>query len=121
MGVRVLLAGSLLVIALPAGAGGTLVMRVSPAYSYEPASLTIELSIERDSDNRAVRISAESAAFYRSSEVELDGDRAPRTNVLRYRSLPAGDYEVRSVLIGARGEERAMARQAVTVLGAGGR
>ena len=52
---------------------------------------------------------------------ELDGDRAPRTSVFRYRSVPAGDYEVRSVLLSTRGQERAMVSQTVTVLGAGGR
>jgi hypothetical protein len=83
--------------------------------------VTIQLSIEPDSDNRAIQVIAESGAFYRSSEVELDGDRAPRSSVFWYRSLPAGDYEVRSVLIGPRRQERAMVTQAVTVLGSGGR
>jgi hypothetical protein len=121
MRIRALLGGVLIVIALPAGAGDKLAMRVSPAFSYEPANLTIQLSIEPDSDNRAIRIVAESEGFYRSSEVELDGDRAPRTSVFRYRSVPAGDYDVRSVLVDTRGQERAMVRQTVTVLGGGGR
>jgi hypothetical protein len=98
MKMRALLGGALVMIALPAGASEKLTMRVSPAYSYEPASVTIQLSIEPDSDNRAIQVIAESADFYRSCEVELDGDRAPRTSVFWYRSLPAGDYEVRSVL-----------------------
>ena len=46
---------------------------------------------------------------------------ARRGQVIQYRSLPAGDYEVRSVLFDARGEERAMVTQAVAVLNAGGR
>ena len=121
MRIRALLGGTLLVIALPAGAGDKLAMRVSPAFSYEPANLTIQLSIEPDSDNRAIRVVAESEEFYRGSEVELDADRAPRTSVFRYRSVPAGHYEVRSVLLGPRGQERAMVSQTVTVLGAGGR
>lgn len=64
---------------------------------------------------------AESAEFYRSSDIALDGERAPRINMIWYRSLPAGAYQVRSVLIGTRGEERAMVSQAVTVLSTGGR
>jgi len=121
MRIRALLGGALLVIALPAGAGDKLAMRVSPAFSYEPANLTIRLSIEPDSENRVIRVIAESEEFYRSSEIELDGDHAPRTSVFQYRSVPAGDYEVRSVLLGARGQERGMVNQTVTVLGAGGR
>jgi hypothetical protein len=121
MRIQALLAGALLVLTLPVSARERLTMRVSPAYSHEPASLTIQLSIEPDSGNRVIRVSVESAEFYRSSEVELDGNRAPRTSVFRYRSLPAGDYEVRSVLFGTGGQERGMKSQAVTVVGAGGR
>ena len=121
MRIRALLGGALLVIALPAGAGEKLAMRVTPAYSYEPANLTIQLSIEPDWDNRVVRVIAESAEFYRSSDIALEGDRAARTNVIWYRSLPAGDYEVRSVLLGVSGQERALVSRTVTVLSAGGR
>jgi hypothetical protein len=45
MRTRVLL-GVLLTIALPAGADNKLAMRVSPAVAYEPAMLTIQLSVE---------------------------------------------------------------------------
>jgi hypothetical protein len=107
--------------ALPVGAVDKLAMHVSPAFAYEPASLTIQLSIEPESDNRAVRVVAESADFYRSSEIQLNGERAPRITVFRYRSLPAGAYDVRSILIGTNGKERAMVRKTVTVLGTGGR
>jgi hypothetical protein len=121
MRVRALFGVALLVIVTPAGAGEKLAMRVSPAYSYEPASLTIQLSIEPDAENRLVRVTAESAQFLRSSDLALDGDRAPRTNMIWYRGLPAGDYDVRSLLLGARGEERATVSQALSVLGTGGR
>ena len=118
---RVLLGGVLLAIAVPAGAGEKLAMRVSPAFSYAPATLIVQLSIEPDSDNRVVRVTAESADFYRSSDIALEGDRAPRTNVIQYRSLPAGDYQVRSVLFSADGQERAVVSRAVTVLTTGDR
>lgn len=118
---RSVVAAVLLVLALPAGAGDKLAMRVSPHYAYAPANLTIHVSIEPDLENRAIHVSADSPTFYRSSVVELDGPRAPRTTVFRYRGVPAGRYEVRGVLIGTHGEERAMVRQVVTVLTAGGR
>jgi hypothetical protein len=46
---------------------------------------------------------------------------ARRITVFRYRSLPAGSYDVRSILIGTNGKERATVGQTVTVLGTGGR
>jgi hypothetical protein len=121
MRIWVLFVATLLLVAMPVGAGHKLAMRVSPAYSYEPASLTIQLSIAPDAQNRVIRVITESAEFYRRSDITLDGDRAPRTNVFAYRGLPAGDYEVRSILFGERGQERAMLSQAVTVLSSGDR
>ena len=59
--------------------------------------------IEADQDNRAVEIIAESADFYRSSEIQLEGDKAPRTTNFEFRSLPPGTYEVRALLIGTGG------------------
>lgn len=117
---RAALATLLVTLAWPAGAGDRLTMRISPAYSYAPASLTIQVSVEPDAENRAIHVFADSDVFYRSSVVELDGQRGPRTTVVKYRAMPAGSYEVRSVLIGAGGQERAMARQVVRVLTSAG-
>jgi hypothetical protein len=117
---RTLFAGVVLAMTLPAGAADKLGMRVSPAMVFEPATLRIQLSVEPDADNRALRVVAESVDFYRSSEIQMDGEQAPRSSVVSYRSLPAGDYSVQGVLIGANGRVRAQVRQSVTVVAAGG-
>jgi hypothetical protein len=114
-----ILIGVLLLLTLPCVAGDKLTMHISPAMSFEPAVLSIRLSIEPDADNRALEVVAQSDAYFRSSMVELDGERAPRTSVFEYRSLPAGSYEVRGVLIGSDGEARATVRREVTVVAAG--
>jgi len=72
--------------------------------------------VEADPDNHAVRISAESPDFYRSSEVGLEGEDAPRTTTFEFRGLPTGTYEVRATLLGAGGRQRAIARQQVDVI-----
>ena len=116
----VLLVSVLAMIALPVGAGEVLRMRVSPAYSYEPATLTIQLSVEPHATNRKLLVVAESPELYRSSEVALEGDHAPRTSVVRYRSLPAGSYDVHAALIDVDGRVRASEMRNVTVMGMGG-
>ena len=121
MTIRSLLVGTLLILGGPAGAGDKLTMHVSPAMAYEPATLAIRLSIEPDANNRIVLVVADSGEFYRSSEIQLDGERAPRTSVIWYRSVPAGDYDVQGVLVGADGRTRAMVRRALTVVGSGTR
>lgn len=116
---RTLVLGIWLVMALPTDAGDKMAIYVSPALSYAPSSLTIRLSITPDAENRALFVAAESGEFYRSSQVDLDGARAPKTSIFRYRSLPAGEYQVRSVLIGASGKERAVVARTVTILRSG--
>jgi hypothetical protein len=101
---------------LPAGAGEKLELKVSPAVAFAPANLVVRAMVASDAKNRAIAIVAESDDFYRSSEIQLDGDRAPRTSTIEFRSLPPGTYEVRALLIGAGGEQRAALRQQVNVI-----
>jgi len=94
-------------------------IQVSPAVAFAPANLTIRATVEASPDNRAVIISAESSAFYRSSEVGLDGEQAPRTTQFEFGGLPPGTYEVRATLLDASGQQRGVARQEVDVVTSG--
>lgn len=94
-------------------------LNVSPSVAFAPANLVVRTSIEPDAQNRAVEVQAESSAFYRSSEIELDGDRAPRTNTFELRNLPPGVYEVSATLMGPGEAIRATAHQEVDVTGEG--
>jgi hypothetical protein len=120
MRVRLYLFGILMVMmALPLGAGERLTIKVSPAISFAPANLNVRTMIEADAQNRMVEVVADSANFYRSSELQLEGDKAPRTTTFEFRSLPPGTYEVTVMLIGADGRQRALARQQVNVISSG--
>ena len=120
MKVRAALLGVLTLIAtLPLGAGERLTIKVSPAVAFAPANLIVRAMIVADADNRAVEITAESQDFYRSSTVQLDGDKAARTSNFEFHSLPPGTYEVRANLLGSRGEQRATVRQQVNVIATG--
>jgi hypothetical protein len=65
-----------------------------------------------------VEILAESSDFYRSSEIQLEGDKAARTTMFEFRSLPPGSYEVRATLFGSSGK-RGVVRQQVNVIPSG--
>jgi hypothetical protein len=104
---------------MPLGAGERMTLKVSPAVAFAPANLVVRAFIEVHADNRSVEISAESADFYRSSEIQLDGDKAARTNTFEFRSLPPGNYEVRARLFGPGGQERACVRQQLNVIASG--
>ena len=120
MKLRATLLGILmLTTTLPLGAGERITIKVSPAVSFAPANLIVRTMIVANADNRAVEIIAESTDFYRSSEIQLDGDKAPRTTMFEFRSLPQGTYEVRANLIGAGGQQRAWVRQQINVIAGG--
>ena len=91
---------------LPVGAGERMTMKVSPAVAFAPANLVVRTTVEADADNRSIEIVAESPDFYRSSEIQLEGDKAARTTTFEFRSLPSGTYEVRAKLIGPDGPRR---------------
>ena len=109
----------MLTTTLPLGAGERITIKVSPAVSFAPANLIVRTMIVADADNRAVEIIAESPDFYRSSEIQLEGDKAPRTTMFEFRSLPPGTYEVRANLIGVGGQQRAFVRQQINVIAGG--
>jgi len=103
----------------PAGAGERMFMKVTPAVAFAPANLIVRAVVEADADNRAIAVVAESEDFYRSSEIQLDGDHAPRTSTFEFRSLPPGKYNVRAMLLGRSSEPRVTLQQQVNVMASG--
>jgi hypothetical protein len=92
-------------------------IRVWPALAIEPANLLVQTIVERNADNRLMRIIADSSTYFSSSEIQLEGDRSARVRSVVLRSLPAGDYEVRTEVFGTDGRVRARARATVIVSG----
>jgi len=110
----------MLIGARPLGAGERMTLKVSPAVAFAPANLVVRATITADADNRAVEIVAESNDFYRSSQIQLEGDRAPRTFSIEYPNVPGGSYEITSVLANSTGRERAVVHQTAHVVPPGG-
>jgi hypothetical protein len=108
--IRLWLAALLVASALPAAGGEALVARVTPMAGFAPSDVTIQAFVERDDRNRMLEFVIESGTLYASSAIELDGDRAPVSNAVRFRTLPAGQYEVRITLIGTGGERGQVVR-----------
>jgi hypothetical protein len=117
MKARILLCGMLVLLTVPLGVrtGDRLAMRVSPTVAIAPADLIVRTMIESNAANRSIEIIADSAEFYRSSEVPLDGENAVRTAQFAFRHLPSGLYTVRAVLKGANEEQLAQTRQEINV------
>ena len=108
--------GCLIFVALPVDGGNRLTMRASPAQSFAPSFVRVMVRIEPSAENRWLQVIAESDDFYRSSEIQLDGDRAPATSYLEYPNLPGGDYQIVGVLRDQAGHERSIAREHIRVI-----
>jgi hypothetical protein len=97
------------------GANEKLTVRVTPNISSAPSTVTVRAYVEPHQANRRLRVEADSGSFYRSSEVQLEGDEAPTLTEFRFKSLPGGNYIVSATLIDATGQTT-VARDNVTVL-----
>ena len=93
MTARCLALGMTFIATVVTGAKEPVSIRVSPAFSYAPANLVIQASVEPDGDNRTSRF--------------------------EFRSLPPGEYEITATVIGADGRHRAIAHRQVNVLESG--
>lgn len=97
------------------GASEKLMLRVTPNVSNAPSTVIVMATVAKDADNRWLHIEADSGRFYRSSEVQLDGDRAPLITEIRLNNLPSGDYTVKAVLRNSTGEETVVRRTALVL------
>jgi hypothetical protein len=113
----VVLGMAIMAAAAPLRASDRLALRVSPTVSFAPANLVVRTTIPANEENRSIEVVAESEDFYRSSEMPLEGDRAPRTTSFEFRSLPTGSYQVRAILKGVSGRELASIVTQVNVVG----
>ena len=106
--------------AISASGGEQLRLAVSPAQSFAPSNLNVRARVVPNAENRSLTIIAESEDFYRSSQVQLEGDHAPATITFEFRGVPGGEYLVSAALTDSLGRRRANAEQHVRVIGEGG-
>jgi len=90
-------------------------IEVSPRISSAPAVVRIRAIVTPDAANRALHIVVDSASYYRSSMVFLDGANAAAVTDTTLRNIPGGDYEVTVALVDAAGRARTVDRREVTV------
>lgn len=113
MAIRILTLAILLIGAvLPAGAKSGVTLTVSPQLAMEPGWAHVMVRVERDPENRSLRVTADGPEYYRSSLQQLDGESAPAVRQLKLEGMPSGKYVVRATLTRADGSTQ----EAVQVL-----
>ena len=73
-------------------------IRVHGRFYSAPATVPIVVAVEPRAENRTLVIEADGEEYFRSSAIELDGEKAKRLHNLEFTSLPAGAYILRAVV-----------------------
>lgn len=92
-----------------------LILKVTPNVSSAPSTVTVRAIVAPNADNRWLHIEADSGAFLRSSDIQLDGDKAPLITELSLKNLPGGEYTVLAVLRDSIGTETVQRRTAIVL------
>lgn len=98
-----------------AAATEKLSLRVTPNVSSAPSNVVVQARVARDADNRWLHIEADSGEFFRSSSIQLDGDKAPTVTEVRLANLPSGEYAVSAVLRDSHGDETTVRRTVIVL------
>jgi hypothetical protein len=81
---------------LLAPASAIVEIRVRGHYYAAPATVPVVVAVEPRAGNRTLVIEADGDEYFRSSEIELDGEKEKRLHSIEFRSLPAGAYILRA-------------------------
>lgn len=106
---------SLASLAPVSASSGDIDLRVRPLVGRAPAYVSATIHVSAAADNRLLRVTLDSEGFYRSSDVQLDGDRAPVQHSLVWRDVSAGTYDVIVELYGSNGRKQTVRRQLFVV------
>ena len=74
-------------------------IRSRGVYYSAPATILVTIAVEPDSQNRKLRLEADSPTMFRSSEVDLSGAGDKRLHTIQFRGLPAGYYTLRAEVL----------------------
>ena len=65
-----------------------------PSVAMAPATVQLTLRVAPRKENRLLRVTLDSGAYYRSSDVPLEGAEAAAMHSVRWPGVPSGDYVV---------------------------
>ena len=68
-----------------------------------PGYLRSLIRVAPNAENRSMRVEIDSAGYYRSSEIQLDGASAPMSHFMDWKEVPAGKYELTVTVMGVSG------------------
>jgi hypothetical protein len=92
-------------------------LRLTPRFVSAPGYLRSLIRVTPNADNRVLRVEIDSAGYYRSSDIQLEGASAPMSHFLDWKAVPAGKYDMIVSVLGASGDARLVRTMNFQVLG----
>jgi hypothetical protein len=93
-------------------------IRLSGHYFAEPATVQMIIAVEPSAENRTLRVEADGANMFCSTEVQLAGDKERRLHTIQFKNLAAGEYTLRAQVLTTT-TIRSQATQEIMVTGDG--
>ena len=94
-----------------------LTLRLTPRFVSAPGYLRSLIRVAPNADNRVLRVEIDSAGYYRSSDIQLEGASAPMSHFVDWKAVPAGKYDLIVSVLGPSGDTRVMRKINFQVLG----
>jgi hypothetical protein len=96
-----------------------LTLRLTPRFVSAPGYLRSLIRVAPHAANRVLRVEIDSAGYYRSSDIQLDGASAPMSHFMDWKEVPAGKYDLTVSVLGPGGDPRVVRTMNFQVLGLG--
>lgn len=97
--------------------GDELTLRLTPRFVSAPGYLRSLVRVAPNAANRVLRVEIDSAGYYRSSDIQLDGASAPMSHFMDWKEVPAGRYDLTVSVLGPGGDPRVVRTINFQVLG----
>ena len=94
-----------------------LTLRLTPRFVSAPGYLRSLIRVAPHEANRVLRVEIDSAGYYRSSDIQLEGASAPMSHFVDWKEVPAGKYDLSVSVMGASGDPRVVRHLDFQVLG----
>jgi hypothetical protein len=80
-------------------------VKIRPTVLFAGGEVRTTVRTPRDARNRGLRVIVESADYYASSDVQLDGADSVTSHQFTWKDLPGGPYRVDAILLREDGEK----------------
>jgi hypothetical protein len=97
----------------------TVAVRLTPSVAFGPVDVRALVQVEPHPENRLLRITIDSAEYYRSTDIQLDGTDAAKSHFVTWPAVPPGSYVFMAIVYGSTGTRDQVVRRGYEIYAPG--